>query len=188
MKTCSKCGRTKSLSEFFNDVTRVDGKCWACKTCDASRHKKFYLNNIEKLRGQAVARRNQNIDKARLDARTWRMKNPEKQAAACKSWGERNPERLKALHKKHNLKRKYGLSLERYEELNSEQGGVCAICKKKDSAGRRLAVDHSHITGQIRALLCGNCNAALGLVNDSTETLFSAIAYLKRFSTPKAEN
>jgi hypothetical protein len=62
----------------------------------------------------------------------------------------------------YNLKKAYGLSLTKYDELLEKQQGVCAVCERVCSTGRKLAVDHSHVTGKIRGLLCARCNLALG--------------------------
>jgi len=78
-----------------------------------------------------------------------------------------------------HLRRKYGVSLDDYEALLAEQGG-CAICGKTEKEeGRRLAVDHSHIDGGIRALLCYNCNRGLGHFQDDPELLRQAMVYLE---------
>ena len=81
---------------------------------------------------------------------------------------------------------KYGISQDDYDRLFAEQGGVCAICRKpetaKDRLGRtrtNLSVDHDHRTGAIRGLLCHHCNAALGHVDDDLELLRSLVAYLE---------
>ena len=77
-----------------------------------------------------------------------------------------------------NVKKKFGLSTAEYAALLEKQGGVCAICKKTDSEGKRLAVDHCHSTGTIRGLLCGHCNTGLGKFFDNTQYLTDAINYL----------
>lgn len=56
--------------------------------------------------------------------------------------------------------------LEDYETLFKAQNGVCAICHNPCKTKRRLAVDHDHATGQIRGLLCFNCNTHLGWVDE----------------------
>lgn len=61
------------------------------------------------------------------------------------------------------LLRLYGLTLEQFLELSEAQGGVCAICGKPPAEDKRLAVDHCHATGEVRALLCIPCNVAVGV-------------------------
>jgi hypothetical protein len=69
-----------------------------------------------------------------------------------------------------------------------QQGYVCAVCQKEetltDRAGdvRRLSVDHNHVTGKVRGLLCGRCNLALGNIQDSIPTLKAAITYLEKYN------
>jgi hypothetical protein len=87
-----------------------------------------------------------------------------------------NPEK----DRKSNLKRSYGMTIEQYDELFTKQNGSCAGCKRHQSVfAQRLAVDHCHITGEIRGLLCAPCNRALGLLKDRVDTLLSLIDYLK---------
>jgi hypothetical protein len=56
----------------------------------------------------------------------------------------------------------------------SEQGGLCAICK----AAPAVHVDHDHATGQVRALLCFNCNGGLGQFKDDPDVLRAAAEYV----------
>lgn len=83
-----------------------------------------------------------------------------------------------------------------YAELFEKQGGVCAICRKPESAFahktsatvRRLAIDHDHSTGQVRALLCRSCNMMLGAADDDPRLLRIAIEYLEKHSKPTQHN
>ena len=79
------------------------------------------------------------------------------------------------------LKRNYGLTFEEFEAMLSDQDNCCAICKSTKPLGRhkRFNVDHHNKTGNVRGLLCSNCNTALGLVNDNILTLKSMIQYLE---------
>ena len=75
-----------------------------------------------------------------------------------------------------------GLTQETYDTLYKEHKGCCAICGKeeKNVLRGRLNIDHCHTTGKVRGLLCHNCNAALGLLEDSIDNLTSAVSYLLR--------
>lgn len=74
------------------------------------------------------------------------------------------------------MKKRYGITISEYEERMALQEGKCAICN--ESPKRSLHVDHCHISGNFRGLLCGSCNRAIGLMQDDPERLQSAIEYL----------
>lgn len=84
------------------------------------------------------------------------------------------------------LRRNYGITLDEYNSMYAKQNGLCAICSKPDEVkGRRLAVDHDHETGQVRALLCGNCNRGLGNFKDDANMLIKATRYLVKYSNAR---
>jgi hypothetical protein len=68
-----------------------------------------------------------------------------------------------------NLKALYGISLRSYEDMLRRQDGVCAICARPPRGKRPLDVDHDHVNGRVRGLLCGNCNRAIGLLEENPE-------------------
>ena len=72
----------------------------------------------------------------------------------------------------------FGLTPEQYEALLTAQGGGCAICGETCPTGRRLAVDHDHQSGYVRALLCVTCNRMLGVYENFKA---QAEAYLDRY-------
>ena len=74
------------------------------------------------------------------------------------------------------LKHYYGMALEDYDRLLAQQGGACAICRKRPA--KTLCVDHCHSTGKIRGLLCRKCNLGIGHLDDSPSVMLAAIAYL----------
>jgi len=82
--------------------------------------------------------------------------------------------------------RRQGCSTNQYRTLFEAQGGRCAICgvgeghRSRYGKACRLAIDHNHRTGQVRGLLCNNCNRGLGRFKDSIEFLEAAVRYLKR--------
>ena len=81
------------------------------------------------------------------------------------------------------LKYKYGMSLQDYEDILKKQGNRCAICKSTSNSDpnrkNNFDVDHCHVTGVVRGLLCSNCNTGIGLLKDSVDNLNSAIKYLE---------
>jgi len=77
-----------------------------------------------------------------------------------------------------HLKRKFNLTLQEYNKILKKQGGVCAICRNKES-NKSLAVDHNHKNGKVRGLLCTNCNITLGTAKEDIKILFDCIKYLK---------
>ena len=80
-----------------------------------------------------------------------------------------------------DLRRDYGLTPEDYRKMAEKQQNRCAICGRWEThkKNRYLAIDHNHVTGKIRGLLCSNCNAGLGFFEDNPQILANAIEYLK---------
>ena len=85
-------------------------------------------------------------------------------------------------------KRVYGITIQEYLDIAEQQDFVCAICHKVNFAMNTchsgvLVVDHNHKTGEVRGLLCHNCNRAIGLLQDDVYNLQNAISYLERVTT-----
>ncbi len=79
------------------------------------------------------------------------------------------------------LLQNYGITNQDYEQMLADQGFCCAGCGlHQNILEKKLNVDHDHITGKIRGLLCGSCNRALGLVKDNIETLVRLHKYLEK--------
>jgi|SRR5271165_2022089 len=82
---------------------------------------------------------------------------------------------------KHRLKTRYGLTEEQYNTMLDEQHSACAICDTHQSLlNKKLCVDHDHITGKVRGLLCDACNVGLSRFKDNIDIIFNAINYLKK--------
>jgi hypothetical protein len=79
------------------------------------------------------------------------------------------------------LLQNYGITNQDYEQMLENQGFCCAGCGlHQNILEKKLNVDHDHVTGKVRGLLCGNCNRALGLVKDNLETLVRLHEYLEK--------
>lgn len=148
MIICKKCGEEK--------LHHAKGMCKKC--CD----KEWAIVNPEANRRKARRWYNKNKGKP------YKKPSPrEKQI-----WGEDEI-------RNYYYKQRYGLTLSEYNTLLEAQGDRCAICgKMPEENGRRLSVDHNHKTGQIRGLLCQNCNRGLGSFKDNPEITASATDYL----------
>lgn len=99
-----------------------------------------------------------------------------------KEWARKNSARVKELSRAQHLKRKFKITVEEYEQMLKNQNSVCWICQKKCETNYALAVDHDHKTGNIRGLLCKNCNTAIGMFKEDVDVIMRAIEYIKKYS------
>lgn len=143
----------------------------------------------EKNREASRKWREANPELANALTREWRAKNKEKVKVQNAAWrAARTPEELSAYgreayrrHRRtHHLNKKFGLSNDQYEAMVLAQDGRCALCPRTDHPEKRLAVDHDHQTGKIRALLCDRCNRGIGLLDEDAARLRASADYLER--------
>lgn len=93
-------------------------------------------------------------------------------------WHQTDAGKLSSANTK--LKRRFGIDINKYNEMLKNQDGKCLICGATESIfGHKLAVDHCHETNKIRGLLCKSCNVGLGHFRDNIENLQKAAEYLK---------
>ena len=159
MKTCRDCGIAKPFSDFYASKGSRDGYRPECKACNLATRQAKYRENPRPY-----------IERTRK----WQRENPERVEATMdrfKAAGKRT-----VSNRKSHLKRKYGLTLEAFDELLASQGGGCAICGKPDADN----VDHDHTTGRVRGILCWDCNIAIGKFADDQDRLAAAMTYLSR--------
>ncbi len=113
-----------------------------------------------------------------------------------KKWRANNKDKLRAYKKRpYNIlatkrfrkslkgrflknKSRFGYKITYLEYLNlvEKQKGICALCNEP----KQLFIDHEHNTGQVRGLLCRNCNLGLGFFKDNLILLDKAKKYLGR--------
>jgi len=179
MKTCTKCSRELPLTKQYFSPRELakDGFRNQCKECRRLGRKEW-------------------IEKTDYN---WGRDNPEKKNQLKRSfWAkhkdrlnfERKEDRAKNPDKYRNLSlvRLYGITLDKYIQMHEEQGGLCAICKKPETAKRKdgsirwLCVDHNHTTKENRQLLCSRCNTAIGLIFDNIKISEEVTKYLRRHS------
>lgn len=120
----------------------------------------------------------QKAAKAAYD-KVYSEKNKEKKRKRNKKDYQQNPE----YRRNAKLKNKFGITLSDYNDMFAAQNGCCKICGKHQQEFKKaLCLDHCHTTGNIRALLCNNCNTMLGMAAENKETLLNAIKYLEEYN------
>jgi hypothetical protein len=81
------------------------------------------------------------------------------------------------------IEKRFGITEEKYNLLLSSQENKCKICGGVNKSGRKLYIDHNHSTGEVRGLLCHNCNFLIGHCKENIEVLEKSIAYLQKYGT-----
>lgn len=151
MKTCTKCGEQKPLSEYHNSKKNKDKLNYWCKPCTKINKAEWYKSNINKV------------------------------LIRSKQWALKNKEKRKLIARKSHLKIKYNMSLEDERKLINNQNNRCAICNNGIIVElNKFHIDHCHNSGKVRGILCNYCNTGLGMFQDSQEYLKSAVKYLKK--------
>jgi hypothetical protein len=113
--------------------------------------------------------------------REYNKKNRKRINESQKEWVKKNPDKRKAIQRRADFKAKYGITPEVYDKMLVSQKHLCAICLEHQSKFKlSFAVDHCHETGKVRALLCTNCNTALGLIKENHQTMQRVISYVMR--------
>lgn len=141
----------------------------------------WYKANTEKKRAQNAAWCAANPEKVKAYGVAWYKANSGKAKAYGAAWRAANPEKKKAGHRKH----KYGITEGAFQDMLFSQNGVCKICRTVFSSEVSPNIDHDHVTGKIRGLLCSSCNSVLGYAKDSVEILEKAKQYLNESRNKK---
>lgn len=166
----------------FHTTTRHRVLFWyftmkVCRICKVAKDEsEFYLRKKNNLSPDCKKCQCDHLTKYRRE----RKKNDPSYFAKVKQWNRKSRARpeTKRIEMNTRLKKEFGITIEIYDAMYAQQGGVCAICGK--TGAKRLSVDHNHVTNEIRGLLCFRCNMGIGYLKDDPEILARAIAYLKQ--------
>ena len=156
-KTCPDCGRVLPVTEFGQNVSRGDGLAFYCKLCFRRRGRAGYeqrrlaeghtLRRLVKLPpGMKRCSSCAEIKDLGEFHRASRGGGHHSQCKPCRS----------AHGREAHLRRSYGLNSITLQHLVDEQGGACAICRERPAQH----VDHDHVTGRVRGVLCSTATAA----------------------------
>lgn len=155
-RICKSCEEEKSLSKF--------------PSCYYKGEKKYYEFNCKKCKYETV--------KEKLEDEEFLQIHKDRRKA--------NRKRIYTYNKKKNehLKHYYGITLDMFLDMLEDQNHTCPGCGGElvpygNGDRNAVHVDHCHDTGQVRGLLCGHCNIAIGQARDSVATLRALADYLE---------
>lgn len=176
-RECRRCKASKPLSEFY---ALKDGKVTVeCKVCRRDRARDGYARKAKDPEFRAA-----NVKRATA----WIVANRDQYREAYR----RRKLNLPANKKRRPRRPTFSSSISATKGRRlaavltwAAQGGRCAICARsiiwnEPLANRGAVVDHCHVSGELRGVLCGHCNVALGHFNDDPAILMRAIEYLQR--------
>lgn len=154
-KICLRCGKTFTPSSFYQKYCgsqKIKGSC-------------SHLQGIESIR---KSRNNPDtFHNRRLSQKAWREKR------------KLSPD-YREFVRENNLRKEYGINLNKYLEIVKSQDSKCALCHRPlDFTGRWPPVDHDHRTGKIRGILHAQCNTAIGSFGEDPEICRKAALYLE---------
>ena len=152
---CNGCNTTKDLTDFSKDNADVTGYTYRCKKCRNQKQKEWVKKNPDKVKILNLKHR---------ETRKEYYSSPER----------------KLKYRKKYIEKAFNIPYSQYEQMQTAQNNVCAICKEKETCSRQeyLSVDHNHTTGKVRGLLCNSCNRALGYFRDNPVFVENAKNYL----------
>lgn len=168
LKKCSTCDETKPIAAYQKDKGTACGYRSRCKAC----RKRLAREQME------LAETNRPVDFVKQCIFCEETKAAEH---FCKNTTlDGLGSECKDCARARQLWKNYGITLADYDDMLEAQGGVCAFDGPTCGIDRfgRFHVDHDHETGEVRGLLCTNCNKGLGMFQDDPQLLLTAAAYL----------
>lgn len=157
-KVCRTCKQHVPIIGGFTKMrTTKDGLDVICRACKSITHKKWAKANSKAI-----------VEKARR----WRLDNLERSRKWQKAYGQKM--------KKRNRAKRYGLTVDELDAMLEAQGHKCASCEDPLGDGARQGIDHDHITGRVRGILCCRCNLAIGLLLDDMARMIGLLNYMHK--------
>jgi hypothetical protein len=203
-KVCRTCGISKPLSDFSKKERGILGVRPDCKVCAAMAKRTRYATDeayrravIESQKLRCVTPEDGYRKRCPACGETkpfhefYRSKaHRDNCSAYCKrcqnlrstSYARENKANILLMG--YSLRTRYGITPEDYAAMMDRQDHRCAICGTAEcKTGRNFSVDHCHVTGRVRGLLCADCNKGIGSLRDDVNLLAKAIEYLNTADT-----
>ena len=138
---------------------------------DAKRQRERYAEEPEyrqRKRDHSNAWARANRDKINARQRTRYATDP----------GFRAAERERARKdRRRRICRTCGLTVQDFDAMLARQGNACGICRRRFRGTPHI--DHCHLTGWVRGLLCHGCNTGIGSFGDNPAFMFQAGFYMQ---------
>jgi hypothetical protein len=163
MKCCNACGELKPLEQYYNAPGMRDGRRGDCIDCNKAAKRERHARNAEVYRARA---------------RQWAADNPERRAAYQREYRSRPDVKRRA--RDAYYRRTHGISADDFDRMLAEQHGRCAICGRAPEREAAMHVDHDHVDGHVRGLLCIDCNQGIGKLREDPSILLRAVVYLRQ--------
>lgn len=173
-RVCEYCREDlpETTEYFYLSKGKFDNRCKECRHI-------LYLLNSDSKKISAKERYKRKRELILTQATLHYEQNREQILEYKKKTWSRNKEKKRV----YRLEKKFLVSEQTLRDIMDSQKGCCDICGitlVSPESIRSFAVDHDHATGDVRGLLCNNCNTAIGLFLDNIEILKSAIKYLDK--------
>jgi hypothetical protein len=144
----------------------------------AAYDREYHKRNKAKKVAAAKAWAEAHPDRVQKFKDNWVRKNPDRHRRLVSEWNRRNRDRVR-----HSwVKRKYGLTTEQHDAMLIEQNFKCAFSHCEATVDLYSPIDHSHVSGKVRGILCSGHNAGLGFFEKrNLQCLLDAHAYVEKF-------
>lgn len=181
-KRCCTCKQYMPLDLFSRNRRNKDGLQYSCKECQKEYRREHYDNRpVDSSKECSACGITKPASEYYKDKTT---KSGLRSTCAECTRAHVNSNYDYERQRRHNLKQLYGLTMEEYDEMLESQEGTCAICGLPQ---KQFFVDHNHETGEVRGILCAQCNGGLGFFQDKVSILENAICYLRKEVLQKCE-
>ena len=181
-KRCSLCKEEKTSEHFHRHNGRPRGLTPRCKECRSrSRVPLRYIAVTEQTCGEC--------GQLKAASEFWtnasRLTRLNRRCKECSRIYTRGIS--KKTTRNGRLRRRFGITNADYDQLLLGQDGRCAICRTPSSRPHKhFSVDHCHVTGKVRGLLCHKCNSGIGYFSDKPSVILIAVAYLIKHGATNA--
>ena len=194
MSSCKACNDESKKNYLKTEIGSKKNKEWYLNNSikpEVKREKSLYNKQYRENNPEKIKKNNEKNRKNRADWYQENGKTPDAKkirGEKVNQWRKDNPEQWRNIDRKYSLMKKFGMTLEEYNIRLIAQDNKCAICGKEETRRHQngtlcfLSVDHDHLTGENRDLLCSKCNLGLGHYDDNPILFTKAGEYLTKWN------